>query len=170
MAAGDWIAVVDTREQQPWGFDRRLKGCAGSEVGTLKTGDYSVKGLEDLLVIERKGKIGEFHQNLFQERERFKNELDRMKGVPFAYVLLEFPLWHLTEYPRVPTVPFSVRNKIKVSGELLLSVFSAMERDYPWVRFHFCGDMGRKMAIAIMRRTVSYAAKSGRTPAGGRET
>ena len=43
------VIVVDTREQEPLVFERLT-----SVRGTLKTGDYSVAGLQDLFSIERK--------------------------------------------------------------------------------------------------------------------
>src|ERR1700722_14304498 len=48
------VAVVDTREQVPFSF-RRFKGWfAGIERRALPLGDYSVKGMEDSCVVERK--------------------------------------------------------------------------------------------------------------------
>ena len=51
--------VIDTREQAPWTFNKglvveRFGAAFPTEVGTLDTGDYSVRGLEDRVRIERK--------------------------------------------------------------------------------------------------------------------
>ena len=46
--------VVDTREQIPFSF-RRFKGWfSGIEMRALSLGDYSVAGMEDSCVVERK--------------------------------------------------------------------------------------------------------------------
>ena len=48
------VAVVDTREQNPLSF-RRFKGWfAKIEYRALPLGDYSVKGMEETCVVERK--------------------------------------------------------------------------------------------------------------------
>src|SRR4029077_20448651 len=48
------VVVVDTREQIPLSF-RRFKGWfAGIEMRALALGDYSVAGMEDSCVVERK--------------------------------------------------------------------------------------------------------------------
>ena len=48
------VAIVDTREQNPLSF-RRFKGWfAKIECRALRLGDYSVKGMEDICVVERK--------------------------------------------------------------------------------------------------------------------
>jgi ERCC4-type nuclease len=43
------VLVVDSREQEPLTFSR-----LHSVRGTLQTGDYSIRGLEELFSIERK--------------------------------------------------------------------------------------------------------------------
>ena len=53
----DFIIIKDIREQTPWEF--HYEHTVAEEIGTLKTGDYTVKGMEDKLVIERKGCIEE---------------------------------------------------------------------------------------------------------------
>jgi len=48
------VAIVDTREQNPLSF-RRFKGWfARVEHRALRLGDYSVAGMEDRCVVERK--------------------------------------------------------------------------------------------------------------------
>jgi len=46
--------LVDTREQNPFDFSRFEGWFAGVEKKALKLGDYSVAGLEDRCVVERK--------------------------------------------------------------------------------------------------------------------
>jgi hypothetical protein len=41
-----FTVIRDSREQNGWTFLARAR-CQGTEVGTLKTGDYAIKGLED---------------------------------------------------------------------------------------------------------------------------
>jgi ERCC4-type nuclease len=48
------VVLVDTREQNPFDFSRFEGWFAGIEKRALKLGDYSVAGLEDHCVVERK--------------------------------------------------------------------------------------------------------------------
>src|ERR1019366_682089 len=49
------VVLVDTREQNPFDFSRFDGWFAGIEKKPLKLGDYSVAGLEESCVVERKG-------------------------------------------------------------------------------------------------------------------
>jgi ERCC4-type nuclease len=75
--------VIDTREQTPLTFD-----TLPSQVGTLDTGDYSVRGLEHLISIERKS-LPDLLTCVGRERERFKRELRRLRGYRFRLLLVE---------------------------------------------------------------------------------
>jgi ERCC4-type nuclease len=49
------VVLVDTREQQPYSFvQHHLNWIGGLKFQALKTGDYSVEGMESLLALERK--------------------------------------------------------------------------------------------------------------------
>ena len=48
------VLLVDTREQNPFDFTRFDGWFAGVEKRALKLGDYSIAGLEDVWVVERK--------------------------------------------------------------------------------------------------------------------
>ena len=93
----EFIILKDTREQTPWEFN--FAHTVAEEIGTIKTGDYTIKGLEDKICIERKGCIEEFANNLGREYSRFKKELIRMDEFPHAFIICEFPLKDLMEYP-----------------------------------------------------------------------
>lgn len=78
--------IVDTREKQPWTF----KGIKGVErcSGKLKTGDYSVEGLEERVTIERKS-LDDWVGTVLRERKRFYRELERMRAFDFRCVIIE---------------------------------------------------------------------------------
>ena len=48
------VLVVDTREQNPFDFSRFRGWFSGVERRALRLGDYSIAGLEDVCVVERK--------------------------------------------------------------------------------------------------------------------
>ena len=80
------VFVIDSREQLPYTFPGRL-----NEVVCLKNGDYSIKGYEHLIAIERKS-IGDLIQSICQERERFERELERSMKLDFFAIVAECSL------------------------------------------------------------------------------
>lgn len=87
MSEPEFTIVVDTRETYPYTF-MGLEGdspkyeppVVHTVERALKTGDYSIEGLEDKIVIERKSK-SDLYQTLGQGRDRFKSEHERMKAI-----------------------------------------------------------------------------------------
>ena len=75
--------VIDSREQAPYAFAGHQ-----TEAGTLQTGDYSLAGLEHLISVERK-ELGDFLGCLTHGRDRFKRELQRLRGWRFRCIVIE---------------------------------------------------------------------------------
>lgn len=80
--------AIDTREKIPFQFNKS-KNCAGSVKVALKTGDYSILGLENHVIIERKKSVLELCGNLGKNRERFMAEMERMKEIPHKFLIIE---------------------------------------------------------------------------------
>jgi ERCC4-type nuclease len=80
--------IIDTREQRPWRF------AHAAERATLPTGDYSVRGFETRIVIERKS-LGDLIGSLTAERGRFMRELTRLRQVEWRLLLIEADAWEL---------------------------------------------------------------------------
>lgn len=76
------VVIVDTREQTPLVF-AHLR----SEAGTLMTGDYSVRGLEEEFAVERKS-MQDLVGSLTRERARFMREMHRLRGFRARYLLV----------------------------------------------------------------------------------
>lgn len=79
----DLTILIDTREQYP--FD--VKPFKFEET-TLETGDYTLKGLEDHVTVERKS-LPDFVACCGRERERFYRELRRLRGFPHSCIVIE---------------------------------------------------------------------------------
>lgn len=86
--------IVDTREQRP--LDFASYPCS-VEAGTLTVGDYSVKGLEHLVAIERKS-VADLVASVTRERERFERELSRSRGLDLFAVVIEGSLDEVREH------------------------------------------------------------------------
>ena len=79
--------IVDTREQTP--LDFKIKDIQiPTEIATLRTGDYSCKGLEHKIAIERKS-LPDLLGCIGNGRERFEHELQRMKAYETRALVIE---------------------------------------------------------------------------------
>lgn len=134
--------IIDSREKKGWDFD----GCEKT-VAALKTGDYTLEGLEDVLCIERKGSILELAQNLLDER--FERELERMTH-RYKYLVCEFEFDDLISYPNSVTSNW-LRNKIKVNGKFLLRKLLELQMKYNFVPL-FVGHHGEDVVLSIFLR------------------
>ncbi len=77
------VAIQDTREQC-----RLDLHPLRVEVAGLDTGDYSVKGLEHLVAVERKG-LSDLLACIGTERDRFERELQRLLAYPVRCLIVE---------------------------------------------------------------------------------
>ena len=93
-----YTVIKDTREQDGWFFSPYDK-CEGMEVGTLHTGDYTLKGFEDIVCVERKASVTELAMNLGRKKKAFYDEMERMKDFHFRFLILEFSAADVVEYP-----------------------------------------------------------------------
>ena len=79
----DMVIIQDTREQKP------LFSPAPYIIDkNLKTGDYSIAGMEEMVTIERKT-IGDLYGTLGRGRDRFEKELRRMSPMLWKGLLIE---------------------------------------------------------------------------------
>jgi len=72
---------IDTREQLPLALPN-------SEIHTLHVGDYSLEGLEDVVVVERKS-LADLFGCIGRERERFERELQSLSKIPYPALVIE---------------------------------------------------------------------------------
>ena len=93
--------VIDKQEKAPYSFDGLRSDSrhnyrpliVPTEVAHMETGDYSIKGLEELITIERKS-LGDLFGSLGKHgRDRFQREHERMELMTiaggFACVIVE---------------------------------------------------------------------------------
>ena len=87
------VIIVDTREKIPWDWegDNKFEDVIYEK---LDVGDYSLRGLEDLVCIERKAHGDELYTNLTGKPkknyiERFYREIERMKDHKLKFIIIE---------------------------------------------------------------------------------
>ena len=83
------IILIDTRERQPW----PLLAChrnwiGGEERATLPCGDYSVRGMEGLLALERKS-LADMVNCTVESRARFLACCSRLAKFRWKAILIE---------------------------------------------------------------------------------
>jgi len=142
----NFTIIVDTREQKPWQFNEYA-----TAVRKLDTGDYSVEGLENILCIERKRSVSEIANNITESR--FKDVLSRMSKYRFPFILLEFDLQDVLNFPVGSEIPKSVWSKIKISPKYILKMILDMSLTYN-IYVIFCGNKtnAETYATSIMKK------------------
>jgi ERCC4-type nuclease len=81
------VVLVDTREQNPFDFSRFTGWFGGIEKKALPLGDYSVAGLEDVCVVERKN-LEDLIHSFTVERSVFVDRLRRMTSYPHPLLVI----------------------------------------------------------------------------------
>jgi len=89
--------IVDSREQTPFDFSG-VDPRPVVSVGALKTGDYSIRGMENYVAIERKSLVDLFG-SCGQGRDRFEREFVRLKDFQFAALVIESDLYSIYKTP-----------------------------------------------------------------------
>jgi len=84
----EFTAIIDTREQKPLKLEYKKGLILNSERSNLYTGDYSIKGLENQIAIERKS-LDDLMGCIGVNRERFEKEIIRLKGYPVRCIVVE---------------------------------------------------------------------------------
>jgi ERCC4-type nuclease len=84
--------IVDTREQSPFSFPSEHDGEEIKvSIGTLPFGDYTIRGLEEIVAIERKS-LPDIVACCGAERDRFNKELLALRGYKCKAVIIEATL------------------------------------------------------------------------------
>ena len=136
--APSFIVVKDTREQDGYYF-KQYNTCAGMVEEKLDTGDYSIKGLEDKICIERKGCVEELAMNLGSKKHTFLNEIERMGAFPHKFIVLEFSLEDLIKFPEETRIPIKNKAAVKITGKYMLKCLMEFQI-YNNVHVLFCGN------------------------------
>lgn len=97
--------IVDTREKDPFSFSRFSRWFQGVEYRALPLGDYSVAGLEDSCVVERKS-LSDLVQSFTTGRDVFIARLRRMSQTPSRLLIITSALSEVkSRYPHSPADP-----------------------------------------------------------------
>jgi ERCC4-type nuclease len=150
------VLLVDTREQNPLDFSRFEGWFAGVERKALKLGDYSIAGMEEICVVERKD-LSDLVHSCTANRCVFMNRLRQMAQYPHRLLLvtstlsqIKSPYPHASENPNRITqsliamlaglqVPFLCSETHELGEELVASYLYQVHL-YHWLEIN---DHGR---------------------------
>ena len=146
--------IVDTREQTPWEF-----GFHNTAKRKLDTGDYSMEGFESLFTIERKRSVSEIANNLSESR--FKDVLDRLSKIPHSFMIMEFSVDEVYQFPIGSDVPKKMWDKLRVSGNYIIKCLLEAQLNYN-IHVLFCDDAenAERVAVSLMKRIYEKYGKS----------
>lgn len=83
------VVLVDTREQQPLAlWENHPNWIGGERRATIKTGDYTVEGMESLLALERKS-LADVVGCIVAGRQRFIAACQRLSRFRWKAILIE---------------------------------------------------------------------------------
>jgi DNA excision repair protein ERCC-4 len=152
------IAIIDSREQAPLDLEPLTTITA-----TLTTGDYSVRGLEHVVAIERKS-LADLVGCVGGDRERFEREVQRLLAYPVRILVVESS-WEAIE-SHEPAFP---QWRGKVTREAVLG--SLMGWQAAGLSVHMAGDhqragkhVARMLYTVARRRYAELRALSGGEP------
>jgi ERCC4-type nuclease len=148
MNNSNFTIIIDTREQQPWNFKNYTTASR-----KLDTGDYSIEGFENIFTIERKKSVAEIANNITESR--FVKELERLKNYKHKFLLLEFSLSNVIDYPIGSDVPRRVWEKLKITNKYILKYLTSISIKYD-LQIFFCDneENAEEMALSIIKRII----------------
>jgi ERCC4-type nuclease len=140
----DFVVLIDDREGLPYSFI----GCDPKRIvltnrKRLKTGDYSLKEYENEINIERKT-LEDLFSTLGQERERFKEEFERLNQSVFAAVVIEASLEEVLNPSEFHQDWHSLLNSNSVFGTI-----TSWSIRYPKVHWFFGGNRSNSERITF---------------------
>jgi ERCC4-type nuclease len=140
------VAIVDTREQNPLSF-RRFKGWFDKvEHRALRLGDYSVAGMEDTCIVERKD-LADLICSFTTNRSVFIARLRRMAEVPHGLLVVTSSLTEIkSEYP----YRAAKQNRITQS---LIAVLTGLRLPFICTDTH---EIGEEIVASYLYQTFLY--------------
>ena len=113
----------------------------------MKTGDYTLKGMEDFLCIERKASAAEISNNLGRKKKPFQAEMERMQKFEHSFILCEFSLDDVIKFPENSGIPKAKQKNVKLTGKYILICLIEFQLWYN-TKIIFCGSKYNSFLVA----------------------
>lgn len=134
--------IIDNREKNPYLFSA-ISPPPEIAYATLKTGDYSLSGLQDKIAVERKS-LSDFLGSVGSGRARFVRELERASNLDYFAVVIE------AQWPEI--IAEIKKNHPKMSTKSVFASVVAWSQRY---RVHFFPCPSRAFAEKTTYRILS---------------
>ena len=140
------VVVVDTREQVPLSFQRFKGWFSGIETRALALGDYSVAGIEDSCVVERKD-LADLVNSFTEHRAAFIKRLRRMSELPHGLLVITAPLSQIKSvYPYGRVNP-------NQNTQSLIAVLAGLRLPFVCTETH---ELGEEIVASYLYQTFLY--------------
>jgi hypothetical protein len=137
--------IQDTREKKPWTF-QATGSVQDVKVTKLDTGDYSIQGMEDEFMVERKASVDELFMSLGVQWKRFEREMERARPFKHKYLVIEATMREIYRGSR-----FS-----KMSGRFIMARLVYLQLEYD-VKVIFAGSGKHVPGFIIQLMKAAYA-------------
>jgi len=149
--------LIDRREKAAYSFTGFRADVRQGEkplrvltrIVDLRSGDYSLVGLQDQIAVERKSLDDLFH-TIGQQRSRFHRELERLSRLTFAAVVVEAEWSAVLDHPPANS---------RLSPKTIFRSVIAWQQLFPTVAWWFVP--GRRPAEIVTFRILERFAKRG---------
>jgi len=140
------VVLVDTREQNPFDFFRFEQWFAGIEKKALRIGDYSIAGLEEICVVERKD-LSDLIHSLTTNRPVFIHRLRLMSQHRHRILVITAALSQVkSPYPQTSTSP----NRITQS---LIALLAGLQVPFLCTETH---ELGEELVASYLYQVHLY--------------
>lgn len=147
-----FLIVRDTREKSDFGYHFQADNyCAGTMVKKVDVGDYTIRGLEDFVCIERKRSVDEFAKNITEDR--FLEQLKKMKEIRFKFIIFEFSMNDVEMFPASSKAPIHLRQRIRIHPNFIKKRINQCRNDYN-IHVLFCNNriLAEHMTYRILKK------------------
>jgi ERCC4-type nuclease len=138
------VFLVDTREQNPFDFSRFEGWFAGIEKKALKVGDYSVAGLEEVCVAERKD-LSDLIHSLTVGRSAFVKRLRLMARYPHRLLVITAALSQVKS-------PYPGANPNRIT-QSLIAVLAGLQVPFLCTETH---ELGEELVASYLYQVHLY--------------
>lgn len=149
-----YLVLRDGREKTGYGWlFEKTNECLGTELSPLKTGDYTLKGLETSFCIERKATTSELANNIYEKR--FEKELERLEEFKYPFMIFEFTWQDVLVFPVNSGIPRHLFHKVQTKSEFIQLTIARYMVQYK-TKIIFAGSHGKEIAELLFKRVVKY--------------
>jgi|APGre2960657404_1045060.scaffolds.fasta_scaffold06905_2 ERCC4-type nuclease len=150
--------IIDTREKTPWSFEND-KDFESVVFEKLDVGDYAIKEIVDLCVIERKATVDELFNNFTKDKERIYAEIDRMKNYKYRFIVIEQDLSQILDHQNYYiNKAFGARRNPRMPVAVVASNLTQIMLEHN-VHVIFAGKNARSITKAILLRLYELRMK-----------